>query len=97
MAMEYSKDQFHVLNAWNKPGQIGLVLLPQLSKNDDEEHCFLKEIGFYSADWQHTPGIDDASYSSPIFYCYNYQEAVNYCLHGPKSNLILAPSDEGIY
>ena len=64
-----------------------------LSKN--EEHCFLKEIGFYSADWQHIPGIDDASYCSPIFYCYNYQEAVNYCLHGP--NLNFAPGDEGIY
>jgi hypothetical protein len=24
------------------PGQFGPVLLPQLSKNDGEEHCFLK-------------------------------------------------------
>ena len=24
------------------PGQFGPVLLPKVSKNDDEEHCFLK-------------------------------------------------------
>ena len=52
----------------------------------------LNHIFFYDfcldkpADWQHIPGIDDASYCSPIFYCYNYQEAVNYCLHGPNLN-----------
>ena len=49
----------------------------------------------YPAYWQHIPGIDNAAYSSIRCYCYTYQEAVNYCLHGP--NLILAPGDEGIY
>ena len=28
------------------PGQFGPVLLPQVSKNDDKVHCFLKLFGF---------------------------------------------------
>ena len=42
--MEYSKGQFHVLNAWNQPDEywFGPGVLPWVSKNDDEEHCFFK-------------------------------------------------------
>ena len=29
-------------------GHFGPVYLPQVSKNDDEEHCFSKQFGFIS-------------------------------------------------
>ena len=40
--------QMHRTSLLSTPGQFGPVLLPQVSKNDDEEHCFLKYFGFSS-------------------------------------------------
>ena len=46
MTIEYSKGQLRVLNAWDQPddtpGKFGPIILPWVSKNDKEEHCFLK-------------------------------------------------------
>ena len=51
--MEYSTGQFHILNFMNysllhTPGQFVPLLLPQVSKNDndDKEHCLFKKFGF---------------------------------------------------
>ena len=38
----------HETSLLSTPGQFGSVLLPYLSKNDDEEYCFLKYFGFIS-------------------------------------------------
>ena len=52
MAMEYSKGQFHVLNAWNQPveytpSQFEPVLLRQVRKSEDEFLLLLKIIQLY--------------------------------------------------
>ena len=36
----------HGTSLLSTPGQFGPVVLPYVSKNDDEEHCFLKWFGF---------------------------------------------------
>ena len=36
-----SMSQMHGTSLMSTPGQFGYVLLPSVSKNDDEEHCFL--------------------------------------------------------
>ena len=36
----------HGTSLLTTPGQFGTVELPQVSKNDDKEHCFLKKFGF---------------------------------------------------
>ena len=36
----------HGTSLLSTPGKFGLVLLPQVGKSDDEEHCFLEKFGF---------------------------------------------------
>ena len=36
----------HRTSLLSTPGQFGPVVLPEASKNDDEEHYFLKKFGF---------------------------------------------------
>ena len=48
MTMQWSTQQTssmfqtHGTSLLSTPGQFGSVLLPKVSKNDEEEHCFLK-------------------------------------------------------